>query len=233
MRRHVLLAGLPRKDRLRIAEKLELVSLPANLRLYDSHMVIHDVFFPLSAVLSLSGTTAEGAVVEIGQIGREGVAGVETAFRTLLCGHPLASMLVENSGTALRMKAVDFAEEVDQYASVNRCVRRYMGYWFLQLQLSTACNRHHPLVQRCARRLLTAQDLTGTADQLMTQYQLAQMLGTSRQSVERVLKLLHKNHIVALSRGCVRIEDRAQLKRLACRCYRLIKREWDALFAAS
>lgn len=225
---HRLLAALPRSDRRRIAQKMHLVSVnPRSLR-YESTDAITDVFFPLSAVFSLSGTTSEGHVVEVGQIGCEGIAGVEVALRTQLCRQRLVSTGVQIAGTALRMNAALFAEEVDQYATVNRCVRRYMGFFFSQLQLSIACNRHHSLEQRCARRLLTAQDLTGEQDLHFTQHQLAQMLGASRQSVDRVLQVLADRNIVRLSRGTVWIEDRPKLKTLACRCYRLHRKELKA-----
>jgi hypothetical protein len=220
-----LLAALPLKDRRRIAKKLQLVTLvPSPLR-DAAKGVTRDVYFPLSAVFSLSGTTAEGGVVEIGQIGCEGIAGVEVALRTPFCGQPLVSTLVQIPGTALRMKADHFADEVDRCASVNRCVRRYMGFFFAQLQLFIACNRHHSLEQRCARRLLTAQDLSGTNQVRITQHHLAQILGVSRQSIDRVLHDLGGRDIVGLSRGAVRIQDRQRLKFLSCRCYRLARRE--------
>jgi len=225
MEGHRLLARLPLQDRRRIAQKMHVVCVDQESVRYESTGVIEDVFFPLSAVFSLSGTTSEGHMVEIGQIGCEGIAGVEVALRTPLCGQRLVSTGVEIAGTALRMNAGHFAEEVDQYSTVNRCVRRYMGFFFSQLQRSIACNRHHSLEQRCARRLLTAQDLSGEQDVHMTQHQLAHMLGASRQSVDRVLQILAEQAIVHLRRGTVRIEDRLRLKRLACGCYRLLRRE--------
>lgn len=224
---HRLLAGLPIKDRRRIAKKMQLVDLASSSLQSESNSVIREVFFPLSAVFSLSGTTSEGHVVEISQIGSEGIAGVEVALRTQFSGQRLVSTVVQVPGTALRMKAEHFAEEVDQHSAVNRCVRRYMGFFFAQLQLSIACNRHHSVKQRCARRLLTAQDLSGTQDVQITQHQLAHLLGVSRQSIDRVLHRLAKRGIVRLSRGTVRIQDRRRLKRLSCRCYRLLKRELD------
>lgn len=228
---HSLLAGLPVKDRRRISRKMEVVSLAASQVVSESSGAIRDVFFPLSAVLSLIGTTAEGNVVEIGQIGREGIAGVEAALRTV--GQPLLSTTVQIPGTALRMSAEHFAREVDESSSLNRCVRRYMGFVFAQLELSVACNRHHALEERCARRLLTAQDLSGRTQVLMTQHQLAQLLGASRQSVDRVLQGLADEGILRLSRAKIQILDRQALKTRSCPCYRLIKRELDALLAWS
>ena len=81
---HRLLAALPRSDRRRTAQKMHLVSVnPRSLR-YESTDAITDVFFPLSAVFSLSGTTSEGHVVEVGQIGCEGIAGVEVGTTRII-----------------------------------------------------------------------------------------------------------------------------------------------------
>ena len=231
---HGLLAQLARSDRHRIAKKMELVSLASNEMIFDTSGAIEDVFFPLSAVLSLSGTTTDGDVVEINLIGCEGIAGVEVACRTHFCCQPLVTTIVQMAGTALRMSAEHFAEEVDQHPAVNRCVYRYMGYFLSQLQLFGACNRHHSLEQRCARRLLTAQDMSDGAQTLrMTQHQLAQLLGVSRQSIDRVLQVLEERNILQLSRGRMRIHDRKELKLVSCLCYRILRRERHGLLASA
>ena len=161
---HRLLSMLSRHDRRRIARKVRLVTLAPLHRLYEVSGVITDVFFPLSAVLFFLGTTMEGHVVEVGQIGSEGIAGVEVAMRTRFAGMSLLTAAIEVPGVALQMKADDFAEEVDRYASVNRCVRRYIGFFLAQLQFLIACNRHHAVEQRGARWLLSLQDRTGSRD---------------------------------------------------------------------
>ena len=110
--RHRLLSELSRHDRQRMAGKMRLVSLAPLHRLYEMSGAITDVFFPLSAVLSFLGTTMEGYVVEVGQIGSEGIAGVEVAMRTQFAGMSLMTASTEVPGVALQMKAEDFAEEV-------------------------------------------------------------------------------------------------------------------------
>src|ERR1043165_9724934 len=140
--RHRLLSMLSGKDRRRIARKVRVVSLPPLHRLYEVSGVITDVFFPLSAVLFFLGTTVEGDVVEVGQIGSEGIAGVEVAMRTRDAGMSLMTAGIEVPGVPLQMKADDSAEEADVHATVNRGVRRYIGFVLAQLQLLIACNRH-------------------------------------------------------------------------------------------
>jgi len=126
-----------------------------------------------------------------------------------------------------------FAQEVDENQSLNRCVRRYMGFLFAQYHLATACNRHHTLEERCARRLLTALDLSRRRRVVLSQHQLAQMLGVSRQSVDRVLQALAEEGIIQLSRGEIEILNSQELKRRSCPCYQVNKRELSALLGLS
>lgn len=228
--RHRLLSKLAGTDRRRIARKMRLVSLAPLHRLYEVSGVITDVFFPLSAVLSFMGTTMEGSVVEVGQIGSEGIAGVEVAMRTRFAGMSLMTAAIEVPGIALRMKAEDFAEEVDRYATVNRCVRRYIGFFLAQLQFLVACNRHHSVEQRGARWLLSVQDRTGSRDMLLTQQHFADMLGVTRQTADKLLTDFEGVNILESRRGAVRINDRSKLLDRACDCYRMIADRLKALF---
>ena len=230
--RHRLLANLSGKDRRRIAEKMDVVSLASIQPLYETSGVIRDVFFPLSAVLFFASTTLEGHVVEVGQIGCEGIAGVEVALRTQFAAMSLLTAAIEVPGLALRMRAQDFAEEVDRYSTVNRCVRRYIGFFLSQLQLLIACNRHHSVEQRGARWLLALQDRTESRELRLTQQHLADVLGVSRQTADRVLDGFEQGEIMETRRGFVMITDRSKLLDRACECYRMIAERLKALFTS-
>lgn len=201
---------------------MELVTLSPHDLLYRPPGVIREVFFPLTAVLVLSEETSEGHVVEIGQVGREGIAGVEVALRTQWCGKALVRTGIQIPGTALRMRAEHFAEEVDASLSVNRCVRRYMGFFFAQLQVLVACSRHHSLEQRGARWLLALQDRAGARELRVTQQHLADMLGVARQSADRWLGELHEAGIIDRRRAVLTIGDRSRLLARTCDCYHAI-----------
>jgi CRP-like cAMP-binding protein len=224
---HIVLASLPVPDRWRLARQIELVSLAVTDSLDESNQLKGAVIFPLTAILSLFATTEDGQTVEICPMGCEGIAGVDAALRT--DAQPLSTTVVQVPGSALRMDASCFSREVDQSPALNRCVRRYIGFLFGQMQLSTACNRHHTLEARCAKRLLTAQDLNGSQVVFLTQEQLAQILGASRQSVDRVLQGLSEQEAIQLRRGRIEILNRPRLRAHACNCYLMNRREMAAL----
>jgi hypothetical protein len=228
--RHRLLSRLSGKDRRRMATKMRLVSLAPFHRLYEVSGAITDVVFPLSAVLFFLGTTVEGHVVEVGQIGSEGIAGVEVAMRAPLAGMSLMTAAIEVPGVALQMRADDFADEVDRYPTVNRCVRRYIGFVLAQLQSLIACNRHHSVEQRGARWLLSLQDRTGARDMSLTQQHLADMLGVTRQTADKLLTDFEGVKILDNRRGAVTIRDRAKLLGRACDCYEMIAKRLKSLF---
>lgn len=73
-----LLAALPDDDDKRLQPKLELVdSSPANI-LYDFGDEMKYLYFPITGIVSLLYTTANGSTAEMGMVGRCGVVSIST-----------------------------------------------------------------------------------------------------------------------------------------------------------
>jgi CRP-like cAMP-binding protein len=229
--KHRLIANLTDRDREQLVQYLEKVFvLPREVVYWPSRPIEH-IYFPLSAVFSLVGTTKEGDTVEIGQVGDEGIVGIAATLAFQGEGHITTKTAVQIPGTAIRMKAKIFDEEMEHNRSLNRCVRRYLGLLFDQLILSVTCNRHHSLEQRCARWLLVAQDRSQADEVPITQEHLADMLGVRRQSAEQTLAALRDKNMIATSRGILTIEQRQSLEAVACECYRIMKHRLDTFLA--
>jgi len=229
--KHRLLANLEEEERRQLIQHLEKVFvLPREIIYWPSRPIDH-VYFPLSAVFSLVGTTKEGDTVEIGQVGDEGIVGVSATLSLQGNAHSTAKTAVQVPGTALRMKAKIFDDGMDQYGSLNRCVRRYLGVLIDQLILAVTCNRHHSLEQRCARWVLTAQDRSQSDEVPITQEHLADMLGVRRQSAEQTIATLRDKDMISTSRGVLTIEQRKALEEITCECYHIIKHRLDTFLA--
>lgn len=229
--KHRLIANLTDQDRGQLVQYLEKVFvLPREVIYWPSRPIEH-VYFPLSAVFSLVGTTKEGDTVEIGQVGDEGIVGIAVTLAVQGEGHSTTKTAVQVPGTALRMKGKVFDEEMGRNHSLNRCVRRYLGVLFDQLILAVTCNRHHSLEQRCARWLLAAQDRSQADEVPITQEHLADMLGVRRQSAEQTIAALRDKEMIATSRGILTIEQRKALEAVACECYRIMKHRLDTFLA--
>ena len=113
-------------------------------------------------------------MIEVGMIGNEGLVGVPVLLGA--DSSPLEAM-VQIPGTALRMPAGAFRQEVGRRAGLLGVLLRYVQALHVQVSLTAACNGRHPLPERLARWLLTAHD-RASGDQLPLSHEfLSLMLG--------------------------------------------------------
>jgi DNA-binding transcriptional regulator YhcF (GntR family) len=97
---------------------------------------------------------------------------------------------------------------------------------------SVACNTFHPIEQRAARWLLTAQDRAGDRIAL-TQEALAGLLGVQRTTVNAVVRLLQQEGLIATRRGAIQVVERVGLKRRSCECYAALENHFAAVIGGS
>ncbi len=71
-----ILNSLPRADYERLRPLLVPARLPQGKVLWDAGETVGHAYFPLNGMISLLSTTREGATIEVGVIGNEGMAGV-------------------------------------------------------------------------------------------------------------------------------------------------------------
>ena len=106
---------------------------------------------------------------------------------------------------------------------------RYVHAFFNQVAQSAACAHLHLVEQRCCRWLLMTRDRMPSGDFLLTQEFLGMMLGVRRTTVSDVMGSLQKAGLIRYRRGHVTILDPEALRRRACECYEVSKREFDRL----
>ena len=85
-------------------------------------------------------------------------------------------------------------------ASSRNLFCRYSDYLLAQIMQTVACNSFHPIQQRAARWLLTAQDRAGDRLEL-TQEALAGLLGVQRTTVNAVVGALQDEGLITHRRG--------------------------------
>jgi Mn-dependent DtxR family transcriptional regulator len=66
----------------------------------------------------------------------------------------------------------------------------------------------------------------------LTQETISQMLGTPRTGVTLTAGALQKEGLIHYSRGKITIIDPHGLEAAACECYRIVRKEFERLFAA-
>jgi CRP-like cAMP-binding protein len=183
-------------------------------------------YFPFgTTMISLVVTLSDGRTIEVASIGREGAVG-----GIISCGHAPAfgDARVQVAGPALRvpMHALEAAKRASNF--LNNIFCRYSDYLLAQVQQSAACNAFHPIQQRAARWLLTAQDRAGDRIEL-TQEALAGLLGVQRTTLNAVVGALQEQGVIAVRRGKIFVLDRAGLQSQSCDCHDVLRNHFDAI----
>ena len=154
--------------------------------------------------------------IEVGMIGNEGMLG-----STLWLGISVAPFraIVQKSGAALRMSAINFIHEFETSAALEQQLKRYIYVSLSQQMQNAACNRFHVVEERLARLLLMIGDRAQSMNFHVTQESLAQMLGVRRVGVTMAAGALQNKNLISYSRGDLKIQDYAGLKAVSCSCY--------------
>jgi len=204
----------------------ENVSLSAREVLFNPLEPIAYVHFPTSGVMSVVKRVANGDVVEVMTVGREGLTGLP-----VLLGGDSAPLqcFVQIAGTAKRILATTYRSLDPVKSELHGVLGRYAIGALNQVSQGVICNRLHSVAQRCARWLLMTQDRAGTDEFKLTHEFLAFMLGVRRASVTDAEATLRRAGLIDASRASVRIIDRAGLEAISCECYRAVQAEYARL----
>lgn len=111
-----ILAALPRADYKRIAPHLEHVKLSGGQILYDVGARIKYVYFPTNSIISHVSQTPEGAGIEVGVTGFEGMTDIPPVLGVNTSPH---ETMVQIHDGAMRMSARSLMEEFKQLLSSN------------------------------------------------------------------------------------------------------------------
>lgn len=221
-----ILAALPDNEYARLLPHLELVSLPLGQILHKCEDRIKYVYFPNSGVVSFVAHMSEGASIEVGLVGNEGMAGIPILFGDDVSQN---EAIVQIADGAMRMKASVLTEELKRDGELEPLLMRYALSLMKQVAQTAACNRNHHIAQRLARWLLTCHDRVNGDELKLTQEFIAEMLGTRRSGVSEAAMILQEEGLIRYSRGNIKILDREGLEKASCECYATVKRTSERL----
>ena len=188
--------------------------------LYEGGEPFKHVYFPGDGLISLLVVMKDGAVREIGVIGREGVLGVALALGAKTS---TTRALIQLPGGAMRMKAGALRDELGRGGALPNLLRRYAHTLFTQVSQTAACASSHPVDKRLARWLLMTHDHAPGDDFEMKHEFLAMMLGVTRSVVTRAAGRLQGEKTIRYTRGRVTVLDRGGLEAASCECYGVSK----------
>lgn len=211
-----LLQALPARQRKQLQDAADPVELAFAHVLCEPGQPVEHVYFPLSGFISLIATLEEGARVEVGMVGREGMFGVNWMLGVEQSG---VQAVVQGAGQALRIPAAVFERHLENHPESRQRMQRYAAAQVAQLTRTAACNSFHHIEQRLGRWLLMCLDRADDDSILLTQRFLAYMLGVRRVGVTQAAGALQEKGLIDYARGKITLRDRAGLEVVACSCY--------------
>jgi CRP-like cAMP-binding protein len=218
--RNRLLLALPSANLKRLMPELEHIRCEREQILMDADRPLDHVFFPDNGVVSVLAVYADGSIIEMATIGREGC----TATQAVL-GAKSSSvrLLVQIPGSAAKISRAAFMRAMGSMPSFQKLMYAYIQAFLEQVLVSAACNGAHNLKQRLARWLLMMRDRSDDDALQITQSLLAEMLGVQRPTVTNAARELERAGLIARGRRKVTILDRAGLVAASCECYQLVR----------
>jgi CRP-like cAMP-binding protein len=213
-----LLAALPDDTIVLLQPDLREVNLPRGAVCYAAGDPIDQVYFPQTGMISRV-IVADGEMVEISSVGREGAVGLQSGFGQRFSS---ARVAVQIPGKFYTIAASRFEHATSRSVALHDIIIRYIETVWAEAQQNAGCNAVHDASTRLCRALLQCADRTGSNQLLLTQHCLAAMLGVRRTTVTLLAQQLLNRGIVRYSRGRITILDRHALEAGACECYHAI-----------
>ncbi len=221
-----LLAALPADEYAALHPHLEVLYLVPGAPIYEPGEAMRHVYFPLTGITSVVAMMAEGGMVEVGTIGREGLVGLPIFHGT--DRSPLKT-IAQVPGHHARLPVAAFRAAASQGTALHDVLHHFAQAYYVLTAQCGACNRLHPVEGRCARWLLLTHDRAGADTFQLTHEFLGYMLGARRPSVTVAAGMLQRAGLITYHRGVVTILDRPGLEAATCECYGTIRDEFARL----
>jgi CRP-like cAMP-binding protein len=215
-----LLRSLGEEDLRLVFKHSHHVDLEVGDVLHDLDDEVEYVYFPESGVVSMILFTDDGASVEIGITGRDGMVGTALILKSKSA---MRRAQVQVAGTARRLTARRMEQLIRTNREIERVLLRYLRRVVDQESQIAVCNARHTLERRLARWLLMINDLVESDNLPLTHEFIANMLGSRRAGVTQAAGTLKDMGALDYSRGFINILDRDRLEKAACECYQAIE----------
>jgi len=218
--RNRLLLALPSSNLKQLMPELERIRSQRDQVLMDVDSSLDHVFFPDSGVVSVVAVYADGSIIEMATIGREGCTAIQAVFGAKISS---VRLLVQIPGSAAKMSRAAFTRAMGSMPFFRSLMFAYVQAFLEQVLVSVACNGAHSLKERLARWLLIMRDRSDDDALQITQNLLAEMLGVQRPTVTNAAGELERAGLIARGRQQLTILNRQGLVEASCECYQLAR----------
>ena len=215
--RNRILASLPVGELELVRPHLFRVSLVASQVLYEKGVPPDAVYFVEHGIVALLAEVGGDETIQVALTGFEGVRGASVMLQPDLVTEYRS--IVEIPGAAYRIQVGEFHRVISQAPLLRELCVLHTNSFVRQIAQTSACNARHDLPTRLCRLLLMVHDRSDGDDVLLTQGQIARMIGVRRAGVSTVMAMLQNSGLLRQARGRVTITDRQGLRDHACACY--------------
>jgi CRP-like cAMP-binding protein len=189
---------------------------------------IEHVIFPRSGLISVVVDLQDGERIEVAMVGSRGAVGGAVMFGGT---HHLGTAFAQLPGRGWQMRAEDLTDAGAAFSDFRQLMFAQEQFLQAQAQQTAACNAKHTIMHRLCSWLLRARDIAGSTELLLTQENLAQMLGVQRASVSMFASQLQERGLIQYRRGRVHINDPAGLAEQACECHAALRQRGERVMA--
>lgn len=214
-----LLLALPKDVFQELQPEMKTVYFERGESVYDIGDAFDYVYFPNNMVASRLAIMVDGAMIEVGVVGREGLLGVAA----LIGANAANNMTIaETAGSAVRVRTKVLREVFRRSRKLQSLVLNYYHDFQTQISQRAACRCRHSVAQQLCTWLLQIHDRAATNDLTLTQETIAHRLGARRASITVAINELEKLGFLRCKRGHIIVTQRGGLEKLACECYGLL-----------
>ena len=218
-----LLSALPLTEFQALRPSFERVRLTGGDVIHHPIVPSTALYFPEDCIISNLTVFDDGASVESGLIGSEGMTGTEMVMSNSVSTREAC---VQTSGYSIKIDIKNFRPVFERSAVLQKFIANYASAFFNQVAQVGACSSHHSVVQRLARLLLMCNDRMEKTKIKITQDHLAQMLCVHRPSVTLAASALKDEGLIDYVRGSIAILNDKKLESVACECYHAISESY-------
>src|SRR5580658_11207397 len=133
--RNRLLLALPSSDLQQLMPDLQQIRCERGQVLMDADSPLDQVYFPYSGVVSAVAVYADGSIIEMATIGREGCTAVQAVFGARSSS---ARFLVQIPGDAVKLSRAAFTRAMGSMPAFQRIMHAYVQAFLEQVMVSVA-----------------------------------------------------------------------------------------------
>jgi CRP-like cAMP-binding protein len=209
-----ILAALPQKAFATLEPKLCHFSVEAEVMLLEAGQEIEEVFFPVTGMVTLLIVMKDGATVETGKFGCDGVAGASAGcFGRHISGARVATQIAT---TGYKVAATHLRKAATKNPSLSRACLKFEDSLLAQARLYAARYNLATVEALYCRWLIDAAKYCPEGVLPFTQLTISKSLNVRRTSVTGTAAALRAAEIIDYSRGRIRILDPIELRKRAC-----------------